>query len=140
LTATFIHQQTVIRVKETGDDKMSHQIPELCSYAFETKAIHAGQSPGQWTHREVIPPISMSTTYKQPSPAQPVSFEYSRSGNPSRQALETNLAALEGARFGKTSDLIQGQPHPNSPVNNSFDFQLRISSDPDPDSGSVKNW
>lgn len=90
---------------------MSTQIPEFCAYGFETKAVHAGQSPSQWTHREVIPPISMSTTYQQPAPAQPVSFEYSRSGNPSRQALETALAALEGARFGESASrcLIDGQ-------------------------------
>lgn len=41
-------------------------------YHFNTKLIHVGQEAEQWTHREVIPPISLSTTFKQPSPGKPV--------------------------------------------------------------------
>lgn len=37
---------------------------------FATKAIHAGQDPAKWTHRAVVPPISMSTTFQQYAPAQ----------------------------------------------------------------------
>lgn len=37
---------------------------------FSTKAIHAGQDPAKWTHRAVIPPISMATTFQQFAPAQ----------------------------------------------------------------------
>ena len=36
---------------------------------FATRAIHAGQDPSQWTSRAVVPPISMSTTFEQHSPA-----------------------------------------------------------------------
>lgn len=39
---------------------------------FATKAIHVGQEPEQWNHQSVIPPIVMSTTFKQPAPAQPI--------------------------------------------------------------------
>lgn len=37
---------------------------------FSTKAIHAGQSPLQWSHRAVVPPLVMSTTFQQDGPAE----------------------------------------------------------------------
>ena len=37
---------------------------------FATKAIHAGQDPKQWTHRSVVPPLILSTTFQQDAPAQ----------------------------------------------------------------------
>lgn len=67
---------------------------------FGTKAVHAGQDPRQWTHRPVIPPISMSTTFMQTAPAEHAGYEYSRSGNPTRNCLEKCIAALEGAKYG----------------------------------------
>lgn len=39
---------------------------------FATKAIHVGQDPEQWSHQSVIPPIVLSTTFKQPAPAEPI--------------------------------------------------------------------
>lgn len=39
---------------------------------FATKAIHVGQDPNQWSHKSVIPPIVMSTTFQQLAPAEPV--------------------------------------------------------------------
>lgn len=66
---------------------------------FATEAIHAGQDPAKWTHRAVIPPISLSTTFQQFAPAEHAGFEYSRSGNPTRNCLEESLAALEGAKY-----------------------------------------
>lgn len=39
---------------------------------FATKAIHVGQDPDQWIHKSVIPPLVMSTTFKQPTPAEPI--------------------------------------------------------------------
>jgi len=66
---------------------------------FATQAIHAGQDPGKWKHRAVVPPISLSTTFQQFAPAQFAEFEYSRSGNPTRQCLEESLAALECADY-----------------------------------------
>ncbi|KAK2154775.1 hypothetical protein NP493_2140g00008 [Ridgeia piscesae] len=62
---------------------------------FATSAVHAGQEPEQWNSRAVIPPISMSTTFKQFEPAKFAQFEYGRSGNPSRQVTETCIASLE---------------------------------------------
>ncbi|KAL9950805.1 hypothetical protein ACROYT_G043367 [Oculina patagonica] len=67
---------------------------------FGTLAIHAGQEPEQWNSRAVVPPISMATTFKQDAPAVHRGFEYSRSGNPTRNCFETCVAALEGAKHG----------------------------------------
>lgn len=39
---------------------------------FATKAIHVAQDPEQWTHQAVIPPLFLSTTFKQPGPAEPI--------------------------------------------------------------------
>uniref|UniRef100_A0A182JKI4 cystathionine gamma-lyase n=1 Tax=Anopheles atroparvus TaxID=41427 RepID=A0A182JKI4_ANOAO len=69
---------------------------------FSTKAIHVGQEPDQWNSRAVVPPISMSTTFKQSGPAQHSGFEYGRSGNPTRDVLERCLASLDNGRFGLT--------------------------------------
>ncbi|SCU83265.1 LADA_0C10462g1_1 [Lachancea dasiensis] len=66
---------------------------------FATKAIHAGAHTD--VHGSVIEPISLSTTFKQHAPAQPVgAYEYSRSQNPNRKNLEDAVAALENAKFG----------------------------------------
>lgn len=63
---------------------------------FATRAIHAGQEPDETTGA-VIPPIHMSTTFRQNGVGVlPGGFEYSRSGNPTRAALEECLASLEG--------------------------------------------
>ena len=66
---------------------------------FATQAVHAGQNPAKWNHRAVIPPISLSTTFQQFAPGEHAGFEYSRSGNPTRQCLEESLAALECAEY-----------------------------------------
>jgi cystathionine beta-lyase/cystathionine gamma-synthase len=47
-----------------------------------------------------MPNLVLSTTFRQPEPGKPLQFDYSRSGNPTRAALEACLAALENARFG----------------------------------------
>lgn len=67
---------------------------------FGTLAIHAGQEPEQWHSRAVVPPISMATTFKQDAPGVHRGFEYSRSGNPTRNCFEACVAALEGAKHG----------------------------------------
>jgi len=69
------------------------------SYGFGTTAVHSGQSPDQWELGQVVPPISLATTYKQPLPGEPIGPDYGRAGNPTRDALQNNLAALENARF-----------------------------------------
>ncbi|KAF7794019.1 hypothetical protein EIP86_005147 [Pleurotus ostreatoroseus] len=61
---------------------------------FGTRAIHAGSEPNPQTGA-VIPPISLSTTYKQDAIGVHKGFEYSRSGNPNRDALEETLASIE---------------------------------------------
>ncbi|XP_063481385.1 cystathionine gamma-lyase isoform X1 [Symphalangus syndactylus] len=66
---------------------------------FATQAIHVGQEPEQWTSRALVPPISLSTTFKQGAPGQHSGFEYSRSGNPTRNCLEKAVAALDGAKY-----------------------------------------
>ncbi|XP_048207536.1 cystathionine gamma-lyase isoform X2 [Perognathus longimembris pacificus] len=66
---------------------------------FATQAIHVGQEPEQWNSRAVVPPISLSTTFKQGTPGQHSGFEYSRSGNPTRNCLEKAVAALDGAKY-----------------------------------------
>lgn len=66
---------------------------------FETRAIHAGQAPDPTTGA-VIPPIYQTSTYVQDEVGQHRGFEYSRTGNPTRAALETCLASLEQGRFG----------------------------------------
>src|SRR5262245_54837943 len=63
--------------------------------AFETLAIHAGQTPDPG-HGAVMEPIVLATTFAQPEPGKPLRFDYSRSGNPTRAALEACLAVLEG--------------------------------------------
>lgn len=66
---------------------------------FATKAIHAGAHVD--IHGSVIEPISLSTTFKQSSPAEPLGdYEYSRSQNPNRKNLEDAVAALENAQYG----------------------------------------
>ncbi|KAJ8305253.1 hypothetical protein KUTeg_015798 [Tegillarca granosa] len=77
---------------------------------FGTDATHAGQEPEQWKSRAVVPPISMATTFKQSGPAQHAGFEYSRSGNPTRNCLEKCIAALEGAKHAVTH-LLQNGDH-----------------------------
>ncbi len=66
---------------------------------FETRAIHAGQDSDPATGA-VVPPIYQTSTYAQAGVGDHRGFEYSRTGNPTRAALETCLASLEGGRFG----------------------------------------
>lgn len=68
-------------------------------WRFSTLAIHAGQ-PSDPTTGAVTFPIYQTSTFHQEEPGVHKGFCYSRTGNPSRQALEENLAALEGARRG----------------------------------------
>ena len=68
-------------------------------WGFETRALHVGQEPDPTTGA-VIPPLSLSATFAQAAVGDHKGFEYSRSGNPTRRALETCLASLEGAAHG----------------------------------------
>jgi cystathionine beta-lyase/cystathionine gamma-synthase len=66
---------------------------------FATLAIHAGQEADPATGATVVP-IYATSTYTQEAPGKHKGFEYSRTGNPTRKALETCLAALEGGEAG----------------------------------------
>jgi cystathionine gamma-lyase len=66
---------------------------------FATRAIHAGQEADPATGATVVP-IYATSTYTQTAPGQHKGYEYSRSSNPTRTALETCLAALEGGERG----------------------------------------
>ena len=70
------------------------------AYGFDTRAIHAGQEPDPRTGA-VVPPIYQTSTYAQDAVGAPrLGYEYSRSGNPTRDSLQECLAALEGGRRG----------------------------------------
>lgn len=66
---------------------------------FETLAIHAGQEPDPSTGA-IMTPVYLTSTYVQSGPGEHKGFEYSRTHNPTRNALEGCLAALEGGRHG----------------------------------------
>lgn len=66
---------------------------------FGTKAIHAGVEPDEGTGA-IMTPIFQTSTYVQASPGDHKGFEYSRTQNPTRQALESSLAALENGKHG----------------------------------------
>src|SRR5580700_12169724 len=65
------------------------------AHGFSTRAIHAGQDADPATGATVVP-IYATSTFTQEAPGQHKGYEYARSGNPTRTALETCLAALEG--------------------------------------------
>jgi cystathionine gamma-lyase len=66
---------------------------------FATRAIHAGQGADPATGATIVP-IYATSTYTQAAPGEHKGYEYSRSGNPTRTALETCLAAIEGGERG----------------------------------------
>ena len=66
---------------------------------FGTKTIHAGQEADPTTGA-IMTPIYQTSTYAQASPGDHKGYEYSRTGNPTRDALEQNLAALENGKYG----------------------------------------
>jgi cystathionine gamma-synthase len=68
-------------------------------WGFETRAIHTGQAPDEASGAVVVP-ITLATTFAQTAVGEHKGFEYSRSGNPTRAALEACVASLEGARHG----------------------------------------
>ena len=66
---------------------------------FGTRAVHAGQRPDPTTGA-IMPPVYQTSTYVQPELGRHLGYEYARTQNPTREALERNVAALEGAEFG----------------------------------------
>jgi cystathionine gamma-lyase len=66
---------------------------------FDTLAIHAGQEPDPTTGA-IMTPVYLTSTYVQAGPGEHKGYEYSRTQNPTRKALQDCLAALEGAKYG----------------------------------------
>jgi cystathionine beta-lyase len=66
---------------------------------FNTKTIHGGQSPDK-AYGSVMPPIYQTSTYAQTTPGGHKGFEYSRTHNPTRHALEQSFASIENGNFG----------------------------------------
>lgn len=66
---------------------------------FATLAVHAGQEPDPTTGA-IMTPVFLTSTYVQEAPSKTKGYDYSRTHNPTRTALEHNLAALEGGRYG----------------------------------------
>src|SRR5579864_5274673 len=66
---------------------------------FATKAIHVGQEPDKATGATIVP-IYQTSTYTQAAPGEHLGFDYSRTANPTRLALERCLASLENAKHG----------------------------------------
>jgi cystathionine gamma-lyase len=64
----------------------------------DTLCVHAGVEPEPVTGA-IMTPVFQTSTYVQPAPGQPLLYDYSRGGNPTRTALEASLAALEGGKF-----------------------------------------
>jgi cystathionine gamma-lyase len=74
-----------------------------CNMRFATKAIHIGEEPDfrAGSSGDVVVPVHLSTTFARREVQKPTGgYEYSRTGNPTRDALEKRLAALEDASFG----------------------------------------
>src|SRR6059058_1553779 len=69
------------------------------NHGFSTRSIHVGQAADPATGATVVP-IYATSTYTQEAPGTHKGYEYSRTGNPTRAALETCLAALEGGERG----------------------------------------
>jgi cystathionine beta-lyase len=67
---------------------------------FNTKTIHGGQHNVDPAYGAVMPPIYQTSTYSQTTPGGHKGFEYSRSSNPTRTALENALASIENGKFG----------------------------------------
>ncbi len=72
---------------------MTSRIPD--DVRFGTRAVHGGQAPEPVTGA-IMPPIFQTSTYVQPRVGEDTGYEYSRAQNPTREALERNLAVLEG--------------------------------------------
>jgi len=66
---------------------------------FNTKTIHGGQIPEKG-YGAVMPPIYQTSTYSQSSPGKHLGYEYSRTHNPTRHALESSLASIENGVYG----------------------------------------
>src|SRR5262249_39706797 len=81
------------------EEHKENQGRSMDKQGFSTRAIHVGQDADPATGATVVP-IYATSTYTQTALGEHKGYEYSRSGNPTRTALETALAALEGRERG----------------------------------------
>ncbi len=81
------------------DDPTDHETERQEAWGFATKAIHAGQDPEPVTGAVTVP-VFQTSTFAQEAVGKHAGYEYARTGNPTRTALQHALAALEGAAFG----------------------------------------
>jgi len=86
-------------IESTEHEEAAFESAGFESAGFETRAIHVGQDPDPVTGA-VVTPIILATTFAQDEVGKHGGFEYARTGNPTRRALETCLASLEGAGHG----------------------------------------
>ena len=82
-----------------GDGDQTPRSNPYYTAAFETRAIHVGQEPDPTTGA-VITPIYQTSTYVQEQVGVHKGYEYARTDNPTRTALQTVMASLEGGRLG----------------------------------------
>ena len=78
---------------------MTRVFDDDLSSGFGTRAIHAGQRPDP-VSGAIMTPVYLTSTYVQDGLGQNRGYEYARGKNPTREALERNVAALEGGRHG----------------------------------------
>ncbi len=78
---------------------MTRVLPDELSGSFATRAIHAGQRPDPMSGA-IMTPIYQTSTYVQDAVGENKGYEYARGRNPTREALERNVASLEGGRHG----------------------------------------
>nr|XP_061797973.1 LOW QUALITY PROTEIN: cystathionine beta-lyase-like [Nerophis lumbriciformis] len=95
------------RYTPPDDPQEREKMTDIPDFKPGTLALHGGQRAEPVTGA-VMPPIFTSSTYAQSSPGHHKGFEYTRSHNPTRYALERMLAALEGSRIDEATDPSQG--------------------------------
>ncbi len=78
---------------------MARVYDEDLQFGFSTRSVHAGQRPDA-VSGAIMPPIYQTSTYVQDGLGRHKGFEYARTRNPTRDALERNIAALEGGQYG----------------------------------------
>jgi cystathionine beta-lyase/cystathionine gamma-synthase len=85
---------------ESPETSMMHDdSAEAAAHRFATLAVHAGQTPDPTTGA-IMTPVYQTSTYVQPELGRHLGYEYARTHNPTREALERNVAALEGGTRG----------------------------------------
>jgi cystathionine gamma-synthase len=105
------HANAVTVAETDGDPACTPRKINLETCRFQTRVIRAGAGPDPATGA-IVTPIHQSTNFVFNGPGEPREFEYSRCGNPTRKALENNLAALEGGTYcaamatGQAAELV----------------------------------